>query len=221
MHHSSVSSKLFNDSAKAHVAQPDTDQRPMSPPDLGPTFAYPRNYGSNPSVSHQAMRLRLLVRIGPAILTLAVVGGALMRLVPYGRDHTNPPVTGEPAWPSVEARAIAVRACFDCHSNQTTWPWYSNIAPLSWAIQRDIDQGRAKLNFSEWNLPQEGADNGAELVTRGEMPPIHYSIIHPEAQLSAAEKQTLVAALAAFGGDGRGGRSASGGGDSRGRNRGP
>ena len=189
--------------------------------DLGPNISRPRNLRAYPSVSSQTMLSTLLARIGFAAMAVAGVGIALMQLVPYGRNHTNPPVMGEPAWPSVEARAIAVRACFDCHSNQTVWPWYSTIAPLSWGIQRDIEQGRAKLNFSEWNRPQEGADNAAELVAQGEMPPTRYSAVHPEAQLSAAERQTLVAALAAFGGDGRGRPSGSGGSDGRGRNQGP
>ena len=167
------------------------------------------------------MRMKLQARIGLGALALAGAGTALLQLVPYGREHTNPPVTAEPAWPSSQTRALAVRACFDCHSNQTKWPWYSNIAPLSWGIQHDIDQGRATLNFSEWNRPQEGADNAADLVAQGEMPPTRYSIVHSEAQLSAEEKQLLVGMMASIGGDRRGRQSGPGGGDGRGRNRAP
>src|SRR4030088_2508374 len=99
------------------------------------------------------MRMKLLARIGLGALALAGAGTALLQLALYGREHTNPPVTAEPGWPSSETRALVVRACFDCHSNQTNWPWYSNIAPLSWGIQYDTDQGRATLNLSEWEPP--------------------------------------------------------------------
>ena len=92
---------------------------------------------------------------------------------------------------------------------------------LGWGIQHDIDQGRATLNFSEWNRPQEGADNAADLVAQGEMPPTRYSIVHSEAQLSAEEKQLLAAMLAFIGGERRGRQSGLGGGDGGGRNRAP
>jgi hypothetical protein len=88
-------------------------------------------------------------------LVLSIVGVVvlfgLIQLVPYGRDHTNPPVVAEPAWDSPQTRALAVRACFDCHSNETVWPWYSNVAPASWLVQRDVDDGRRRLNWSEWS----------------------------------------------------------------------
>jgi hypothetical protein len=87
---------------------------------------------------------RLIVLIG----LVGVLGFLAIQLVPYGRDHTNRPVTGEPKWDSPATRADAVTACFDCHSNQTVWPWYSNIAPMSWLIQHDVDEGRAALNWS-------------------------------------------------------------------------
>src|SRR5687768_3027163 len=76
-------------------------------------------------------------------LGVAIVGVlAAVQLVPYGRDHTNPPVRQEPAWDRPQTRALVARACFDCHSNETTWPWYSHIAPVSWLIQRDVVEGR-------------------------------------------------------------------------------
>ena len=77
------------------------------------------------------------------------------------------------------------------------------------------------LNFSEWNRPQEGADNAAELVAQAEMPPSRYSIVHPEAQLSAEEKQLLAAMMGSMGGDRRVRQSGPGVGDGRGRNRAP
>jgi hypothetical protein len=77
-------------------------------------------------------KLVLLIAAGAALLV------ALIQAVPYGRAHSNPPVVSEPAWDSPRARELAVRACFDCHSNETVWPWYSNIAPVSWLIQSDV-----------------------------------------------------------------------------------
>jgi hypothetical protein len=145
------------------------------------------------------------VRWAPlGIVVLLLLFGAV-QVVPYGRDHSNPMVRAEPAWDSVRTRELAVRACFDCHSNETKWPWYSNIAPLSWTIQNHVDIGRAKLNFSEWDRPQEEAGESAESVTKGEMPTTDYKLLHPEARLSATEKTELVRGLeATFGRSGEG-----------------
>src|SRR6185312_12833385 len=87
------------------------------------------------------------------VLLAAVVIVLVIQAVPYGREHTNPPLRVEPAWDSKRTRELVVRTCFDCHSNETVWPWYSSIAPISWLIQRDVNQGRAHLNFSEWDDP--------------------------------------------------------------------
>lgn len=133
---------------------------------------------------------------------LTVLAGlfVLVQFVPYGRHHKNPPVVVEPSWNTAQTRDLAVRACFDCHSNETVWPWYSNIAPLSWAVQRDVDEGRDELNFSEWHLAQEG-DEAAETVRDRSMPPRQYLLVHPEARLSDAELDALAAGLAATLGD--------------------
>jgi len=119
----------------------------------------------------------------------------LIQLVPYGRNHTNPPVVQEPAWNTPETRSLAVRACFDCHSNETVWPWYSNIAPVSWLTQRDVDEGRQKLNFSDiFNSGEEGHEAG-ETVREGKMPPLQYFPTHPEARLTVVERQNLAQGL--------------------------
>lgn len=118
-----------------------------------------------------------------------------IQLVPYGRDHTNPPVTAEPPWSSPEVRTLAERACFDCHSNQTRWPWYSNVAPASWLLQRDVDVGRRHLNFSEWDRPQKDAKEAPEEILEGEMPMGIYILMHREGALSAHEKDVLVEGL--------------------------
>ena len=75
----------------------------------------------------------------------------LMQIIPYGRTHSNPPVTREPSWDSPRTRELARRACFDCHSNETRWPWYADVAPFSWVVQRDVDIARNVINFSEWD----------------------------------------------------------------------
>ena len=131
------------------------------------------------------------------VFAILAVLFAAIQLVPYGRNHDNPPVSGEPSFSQPGAKELAVRACYDCHSNQTRWPWYSNIAPASWLIQRDVDQGRRVLNFSEWNRRQEEAAESAEAIAGGEMPPRQYLPLHPEARLAAAERQLLISALSA------------------------
>jgi hypothetical protein len=133
---------------------------------------------------------------------LVVVFG-LIQLVPYGRDHTNPPVIQEPNWANAQTRELAVRACYNCHSNEVTWPWYSNIAPVSWLVQHDVQEGRATLNFSEWGVRGRGVAEAAEVVAEGEMPPRYYTLVRPGARLSATEKQTLVQGLAALSGSGQ------------------
>ena len=135
-------------------------------------------------------------------IALWVVGGlvagfVLIQFVPYGRDHTNPPVTAEYQWKSAEAKAVAQGACYDCHSNETVWPWYTNIAPSSWLVQRDVDEGRDNLNFSEWPagaaIVTAAIGAGiAEVVAEGEMPPFQYKIAHGEARLSDADRQLLI-----------------------------
>ena len=130
-------------------------------------------------------------------IVLGLLGAFLViQFVPYGRDHTNPPVTGEPAWDAPETRALARQACFDCHSNETEWPAYASIAPVSWLVQHDVNEGRAVLNFSEWSRPQEEATEASEEVLEGEMPPAAYTLIHAHARLNAADRDRLARGLA-------------------------
>jgi mono/diheme cytochrome c family protein len=125
-----------------------------------------------------------------------------IQFVPYGHDHTNPPVQAEPAWDSPTTRALFVRACADCHSNQTVWPWYSSVAPVSWLVTRDVVEGRAAFNVSEWGRADNEGDEAAETIQEGEMPLWFYPPLHPEAQLTPAEKQQLIDGLiATFGGE--------------------
>jgi hypothetical protein len=130
------------------------------------------------------------------VLIGLVVVGLLIQLIPLPGRGNKPPVLSEPAWDSPQTRALAKRACFDCHSNETVWPWYSYVAPVSWLVYNDTMQGRSRLNFSEWNTrSQRGAGEVVGMIQEGEMPPAIYLPMHPAAQLTAAEKQQLITGL--------------------------
>jgi hypothetical protein len=131
------------------------------------------------------------------VVGLVVVAFVIIQLVPYGHNHTNPPVVAEPPWNAPQTRALAMRACYDCHSNETVWPWYTNVAPVSWLVQRDVDEGRRKLNFSIWDPPPRAPRGLARTIQQGQMPPSYYTLIHPEAQLSQPETQALIQGLEA------------------------
>ncbi|MCA9542733.1 MAG: heme-binding domain-containing protein [Myxococcales bacterium] len=131
------------------------------------------------------------------LIVLAVVFVGI-QLVPYGRDHENPAVVQEPNWDSPQTKALAQRACYDCHSNETKWPWYSHVAPVSWLVQHHVEDGRKHLNFSRFDQPQKHAHESAEEIEEGEMPMAGYVLLHGEAKLSDAEKQLLMAGLKAM-----------------------
>lgn len=127
-----------------------------------------------------------------------VVAGAVfvaIQFVPYGWQHPNPPVTQDAPWPSPVARELAVRACYDCHSNESRWPPYSYVAPMSWLVRRDVEAGRDELNFSAWDEDDGEADDAAEAVLDESMPPNRYSLVHPDARLSDEMVAVLVDAL--------------------------
>lgn len=118
----------------------------------------------------------------------------LIQLVPYGHDHTNPS-RGQPvSWNSARTEQLMRGACMDCHSNQTEWPWYSNVAPVSWLVQRDVDEGRDRLNLST-DAPE--VQEMIDAIEGGEMPPWQYKPTHPGARLSDSEKRELVRGLQA------------------------
>lgn len=140
------------------------------------------------------------MKIGKAFAAILVVL-VLIQFLP-GRDHQNPPVTGTPQWDSPRTAELFKRACNDCHSNETVWPWYSNVAPISWLIDYDVKEGRSKFNVSEWGRPGKNEGEEAAAETRnGKMPPWFYLPAHPEAKLTPAEKEELVKGLVATFGD--------------------
>jgi hypothetical protein len=141
------------------------------------------------------------------VIGIAAVLFILIQLVPYGRSsHSNPAATAPFQWTDAQAETIARDSCYDCHSNETRWWWATNIAPFSWLVQRDVDEGRENLNFSEFD-GSPSTSEFAEVVDGGEMPPIQYTLIHPGAKLSDAEQQTLIAGYEA----GASGSSSTGG----------
>lgn len=147
-----------------------------------PAPSSPRGWARRPGWR----RIVLRVALGGLILF------GVIQLIPYGRAHSNPPVTAEPLWDTPQTRVLFSRACGDCHSNRTTWPWYSNVAPVSWLITNDVNGGRGALNISEWDRPQEGARDAVEQIQGGEMPPFYYTWMHRTATLSRADQQALI-----------------------------
>ena len=127
---------------------------------------------------------------------IAIIVLILIQLIPYGKNHTNPKVQNEPKWDSNETRTLFMRACGDCHSHQTKWPWYSNVAPISWLVQSDVDEGREHFNISMWGLQKKNKGKDAyEELKDDEMPPLIYTLNHPEAKLSKKEKERLLSGL--------------------------
>jgi hypothetical protein len=135
--------------------------------------------------------------LGLLVLLLAI------QVVPYGRDHTNPTGGRQIAWDSPRTEQLMTDACMDCHSNLTRWPWYSNVAPISWLVQHDVDEGRGELDLSTGDVELEEM---IEAIREGSMPPWQYKPTHPGAWLSQGEKQDLIQGLeATFGGTGTAG----------------
>jgi hypothetical protein len=141
----------------------------------------------------------VIIKLGKALLVLAVlalVGAQLVR-----PDRTNPPEdparTLEAALaPPPEVSAILARACADCHSSRTRWPWYTNVAPLSWWIADHIKDGRVEVSFSEWATysPRKQAhklEEMCEQVQQGGMPLGSYTLVHRDAKLSPADVKLL------------------------------
>lgn len=131
-----------------------------------------------------------------AISAVVILSAVAIQFIPYGKDHTNPPIVSEPQWDSARTKELFNRACADCHSNETKYPWYSNIAPISWLVMHDIEEGREKLNVSMLGVQTKNkVRDAADEVKEGEMPIPPYLITHPEARLSDAEKKELIDGL--------------------------
>ena len=125
----------------------------------------------------------------------AVALFVVIQLLPIGRAEANPAVVREPAWDAPATRALAVRACYDCHSSETVWPWYSKIAPASWLLTQDVIEARDAFSFSDWTPGDMRPEKAARIVRERGMPPSRYLMLHPEARLTDAEIEKLAVGL--------------------------
>lgn len=132
------------------------------------------------------------------ILGIVILIVIAIQFIPYGKNHSTPPVIAEPNWDSQKTKELFVRACADCHSHETKWPWYSHIAPLSWLAQYDVEEGREHFNVSMWGVQKKNeGEEAKEEFEEGEMPPWFYLIPHPDARLSESERKALSKGLLA------------------------
>jgi len=125
------------------------------------------------------------------IIALGVL--LVIQLIPVNRDNPEDR-RGPGASPEVEA--VLRRACYDCHSHETKWPWYSRVAPVSWMVAYDVHEGRDHFNLSNFQDLSEGTQvkvraAALEEVEEGEMPLWYYLPAHPEARLTDADKAIL------------------------------
>jgi hypothetical protein len=128
------------------------------------------------------------------IVVLALV--VVLLLAQFIRiDKSNPPVRSDLA--SASVKPVLQRVCYNCHSNETTWPWYSSVAPASWLVGMDVKEGRSHLNFSEWGTYDSGTRSHKlrgieEEVQGGDMPPWYYSLVHRDSRLSESERNQIL-----------------------------
>ena len=143
-----------------------------------------------------ALSARKLVRVSLLVLALLLAGAQFVPL-----DRTNPPSDPQQhfnvvARPPQAVASVLQRSCRDCHTNDTTWPWYSRVAPVSFLVVDDVKEGRSHLNFSEWGKldARRAARKLEEIcdeIKAGNMPERKYTLIHPSAKLTAEEVQTI------------------------------
>jgi mono/diheme cytochrome c family protein len=134
------------------------------------------------------MKRIILIFIGILLVLLIFI-----QFIPVSQN--NPAVTREVNWDTPQTRELAKRACFDCHSNETVWPWYSNIAPVSLILANHVHEGREGLNFSQWDQPNTELEEVEEVMEKGEMPLWDYLLMHSEAKLTSAESKQLLSGL--------------------------
>ena len=140
--------------------------------------------------------IRLLKRKLKWILVALVVGFALFQLT--NPPRTNPPVLSDlmaVSAPPPQVAAMLHAACYDCHSSETRWPWYSHVAPMSWLIAGDVQEGRGHLNLSDWPDDSERAikrlEDMSDEIGSGEMPLKKYTNIHADARLTESQRKEL------------------------------
>ncbi len=159
------------------------------------------------------MRRRNLVLI---VIVIAVLLLLAIQIIPIGSivpalAQTNPPVQSQIVWDSPQTEQLVRGACYDCHSNETVWPAYASVAPVSWLLAHDVNDGREQLNFSVQSADQIDPEELVQQIERGEMPKPIYLPLHPEARLTDAQKQALIDGLRASLHGTRRGRGRNGG----------
>lgn len=132
---------------------------------------------------------------GAGVFVVAFVLLQLVRFVVPEFQLDNPPVTQTVVWNSPETEQLWNQACAACHSNETVYPWYAYIAPVGWLVAHDTHEGRGELNISEDSRVEW--DEMIEVIEEGEMPLPIYITMHPEANLSDAQQETLIAGIRA------------------------
>ena len=129
-------------------------------------------------------------------LTILITLLIVIQFIPYGKNHTNPNIIQEPNWDSSQTKQLFLKTCGDCHSYETKYPWYADIAPLSWVVQFDINLGRKHLNISSFDV--KDIEPGKVAITEleeNEMPPLPYKLVHSKSKLSYDEKIQLIKGL--------------------------
>lgn len=134
---------------------------------------------------------RVLLVVIAVIVMMQVVRPAKTNPPSNPKDHIQASLPVHP-----ELIATFSRACNDCHSNNTVWPWYSNVAPFSWVLVNDVKEGRNALNFSEWGTYGQEKQRKllgeiCEQVREGEMPGMAYSLAHRRARLNDADRAAI------------------------------
>lgn len=148
-----------------------------------------------PEGLHARPQVLIVGRMSLLRKILLALGVVLIGIQFVPAEITNPPVTADVGAPP-EVAAVLRRACYDCHSNETVWPWYSKVAPFKFLLAHDVEEARAALNFSTWDAysAEQAAHKLEEVweeVEEGEMPLWFYTPLHPEAKLSDSDRELL------------------------------
>jgi hypothetical protein len=139
----------------------------------------------------------MVIKIALVLIAALLAVFVAIQFVPVQR--TNPPVVIQLDWDSAQTKALAQRACMDCHSNETRWPWYAYVAPVSWLVAHDVEEGRREMNLSQLSTNANSLSRMGQRIQRaiqsGNMPPAQYFPTHPDARLTADEKLALIAGM--------------------------
>jgi hypothetical protein len=135
--------------------------------------------------------LKLICALAAVALIVGEVGAQHRTPMKAGNHRKSALLNSEPA-------KVLAKTCGNCHSDHTDWPWYSNLAPLSWWIARDVREGRKRLDFSEWDTysqwqRQDKLESICGLISTGRMPPWQYTAMHPRARLTQRDKNAVCA----------------------------